>query len=163
MTLMQSNFYHTIFLFLSFLQILSSQNITCIQTEVLPNALDETSGIISLNQGLSFWTINDGGNDPILFEINSKSEILRRVVLKNASNIDWEDLTTDFEQYVYIADCGNNTNRSDKHAIYQILISDLITKDSISSKRIEITFDPIKPLKKRHLDIEAMCWVDHKL
>ena len=163
MALKHSNLYYALFLFLSFLQILNSQNITCIQTEILPKVLDETSGIISLNQGLSFWTINDGGNDPILYEINSKSEILRRVVLKNATNIDWEDLTTDYKQYVYIADCGNNINRSEKHAIYQILISDLISKDSIFGKRIEITFDPIKPIKKRHLDIEAMCWVDQKL
>jgi len=94
MALKHSNLYYTLFLFLSFLQILGSQNITCIQTEILPKALDETSGIISLNQGLSFWTINDGGNDPILYEINSKSEILRRVLLKKSTTTGWEDLNT---------------------------------------------------------------------
>ena len=37
----------------------------------LPAELQESSGLLSLNSGITFWTHNDGGNDPVLYEIDT--------------------------------------------------------------------------------------------
>lgn len=72
----------------------------------LPEKLRETSGLAYFNQTL--WTINDGGNTNELFQIDEYTgKILKRVVVTNSKNRDWESLASD-KQFIYIGDFGNN-------------------------------------------------------
>ena len=96
-----------IFILLSYLSF--SQKIT--KSFNLSKLLDETSGLEILED--YFITHNDSGNDPALYYLNKKGEIIQKRLLEGHTNIDWEDITKD-EAYFYVADMGNNyDNRKD--------------------------------------------------
>lgn len=78
----------------------------------LPQAVNETSGLIYWNGGL--WTHNDSGNEPVLFKLDTISgEILQTITIAGAENIDWEDIAQD-DTRIFIGDFGNNQgNRTD--------------------------------------------------
>lgn len=102
----------------------------------LQDSLKETSGLILLNDRLI--THNDSGGESALYEIDSVSGgILRKVIVENASNYDWEDLCFD-DTHIYIADFGNNSGNRTNLRIYRVLISDYLTtpNDTISADTI---------------------------
>ena len=90
------------FIFLTSFFILSSQEIESVK---LPDKLKETSGLEYLNK--DFITINDKGNDPIVYRFDTSGGILSEIIIKG-KNIDWEDLASDNNGNLYIADTGNN-------------------------------------------------------
>lgn len=93
----------------------------------LQDSLRETSGLTYLNQRLI--THNDSGRKPALYEIDSVSgEIIRTVVISNATNVDWEDICQD-GTYLYLGDFGNDGSRTDLK-IYRLLISSYLTTDN---------------------------------
>jgi len=78
----------------------------------------ETSGLIYFDG--SFWTINDSGNENILYRIDPASgAVSAEIEVKNAANIDWEELTQD-QDYIYIADIGDNTLKRAEKQVYRI-------------------------------------------
>ena len=80
------------------------QNIT--STTLLSDTLNETSGL-ALVQG-RLITHNDKGGEPKLYELDTlNGQLLRTVIVENATNVDWEDLCTDAD-HLYIGDMGNN-------------------------------------------------------
>jgi hypothetical protein len=87
--------------------------------------LAENSGMIWWNNLI--WQHNDGGGEPAIYATDTASNvILRRVSLKGAVNIDWEDMAQD-DQYIYIADVGNNTNGArPRFMIYKIAKSMIV-------------------------------------
>jgi hypothetical protein len=78
----------------------------------LSDTIKETSGLLFFNRQL--WTINDSGNQPEMYQIDSTNgNVLRTVVIRNTVNTDWESITQD-DSNVYIGDFGNNAgNRKD--------------------------------------------------
>ena len=75
------------------------------------------------------WTINDSGNEAILYGIDTVSgNLVREVHIVGAENTDWEAITQD-ENNIYIADNGNNFRTRHNYKIY------VISKDSISKER----------------------------
>ena len=85
----------------------------------LSKKLDETSGLEIINKQLV--TINDSGNDPVLFYINESGNILDERKLNCCKNSDWESLAADSD-YVYIADFGNNYDTRKNLSIIKIPI-----------------------------------------
>tara|TARA_B100000963_G_scaffold255913_1_gene224510 strand:+ start:304 stop:1134 length:831 start_codon:yes stop_codon:yes gene_type:complete len=85
----------------------------------LSKKLDETSGLEIINKQLV--TINDSGNDPVLFYINESGNILDERKLNCCKNNDWESLAADSD-YVYIADLGNNYDTRKNLSIIKIPI-----------------------------------------
>ena len=71
----------------------------------LPISVYETSGLEIINNDLI--TINDSGNPSNLYYLNEEGEILFRRMFNELKNNDWEDLSAD-EEFIYIADIGNN-------------------------------------------------------
>ena len=65
----------------------------------------ETSGLEIINNNLI--TINDSGNPSNLYYLNQDGELLFKRMFNELKNNDWEDLTAD-EEFIYIADIGNN-------------------------------------------------------
>ena len=125
--------------FVLFLSSLShGQQITLITA--LQDSVQETSGLIYLNGKLI--THNDSGGGPILHELDSISgNVIRSVVIENATNIDWEDLCYD-STYIYIADMGNNTGDRTDLKIYRLLISDYLTtpNDTLTADTILFSY-----------------------
>ena len=105
----------------------------------LQESLNETSGLIFINQKLI--THNDSGGKPELYEIDSISgEIIRTVVVSNATNVDWEDICND-STYLYIGDFGNTGSRTDLK-IYRLLISSYLTtaNDTVTVDTIQFHY-----------------------
>jgi hypothetical protein len=105
----------------------------------LQESIKETSGLVYLNQKLI--THNDSGGKPELYEIDSISgEIIRTVVISNATNVDWEDICND-STYLYIGDFGNNGSRTDLK-IYRLLISSYLTtlNDTVTVDTIQFHY-----------------------
>src|SRR6056297_4303255 len=96
--------------FFGFWSVVLGQSSTLIQP--LNDAMSESSGLINI-QG-RFITHNDSGGESILYEIDTLSgEIARMVTVIGTENTDWEDLASD-DTYIYIGDFGNNAgNRTD--------------------------------------------------
>jgi hypothetical protein len=89
----------------------------------LADAVAESSGLLYL--GGKLWTLNDSGNTPELFRIDSTSgRVVQQVRLTNATNVDWEDLTAD-AQYVYVGDFGNNPGNRRDLRILRVAQADL--------------------------------------
>lgn len=91
----------------------------------LDDSIKETSGLICLDERLI--THNDSGGEAALYEIDTISgTILRKTIVANANNIDWEDICLD-SNYIYIGDFGNNSGSRTNLCIYRLLISDYLT------------------------------------
>lgn len=106
----------------------------------LQNDLIETSGLLWLDNRLI--THNDSGGEAALFEIDSTTgDVQRKVVIENASNVDWEDLCLD-DTYIYIADFGNNSGSRTNLRVYRALITDYLNtpNDTISAEVISFEY-----------------------
>ena len=108
-------FYIIIFLFTN--TIIFSQKV--VQDINLSKKLDETSGLEIIGDQLI--TINDSGNNPILFYLDKKGNILNERRLDCCKNNDWESLAVD-DEFIYIADMGNNFDTRKNLSIIKIPI-----------------------------------------
>ncbi|MEO1413447.1 MAG: T9SS type A sorting domain-containing protein [Bacteroidota bacterium] len=89
----------------------------------LPADLEECSGLLWLDGQL--WGHNDSGNPAILYQLDTlDASIRRRVVLANANNVDWEDLSAN-QDFVFIGDFGNNDGSRRDLRIYRFPRTDL--------------------------------------
>lgn len=105
----------------------------------LPSAVTESSGLIFYNGKLI--TLNDSGNTPQLFEIDTVSlAITRTITVENAENVDWEDLTQD-AGFIYIGDFGNNLGSRTDLAVYKISKVDFDTSDSVAAEKIAFSYE----------------------
>lgn len=125
----------------------------------LPISIKESSGLIVSNSN-SFWTHNDSGNPPVLFNIDSTGKIIQIKRISNATNVDWEDLTSDEEGNYYIGDFGNNKQNRKELQIYKIPNPEADSKERIKATTISFSFPdqfqfPPKPAH-RNFDMEAM-------
>jgi len=103
-----------------------------------PSELNENSGMTEFDGVL--WNINDGGNSAVMYGYDvEKNAIKQKVVIKGATNIDWEDITRD-EQHIYIGDFGNNLGDRRDLKIYIINKADLAEDVDTVSASGEIAF-----------------------
>jgi len=85
--------------------------------------IDESSGLSLIDNSL--WTINDGGDESNLYQINKDTgKVERTVRVENADNRDWEELASD-KNNVYIGDFGNNKGERTDLKIYKMSKAEL--------------------------------------
>ena len=100
-----------------------TQSLTPDQLTELPMSLGEVSGVL-LN-GTDHWILLDSGNGNRLYRVDPVSgDVLQEVTLLNASNVDWEEITTD-GTWVYVADIGNNAGARTDLRIYRFPLAEL--------------------------------------
>jgi len=107
---------------------------------LLDDLVDESSGLIFLNNNLI--TFNDSGGNNSLYEIDIVTgEVIRTVDIINATNYDWEDITIDSE-YIYVGDFGNNYGNRQDLLIYKISISDFLntSDNTVSAEHINFSY-----------------------
>ncbi|WP_426431478.1 hypothetical protein ACPX19_03335 [Winogradskyella sp. HB-48] len=114
------------------------------------NALEEASAAETIPQSPLIWTIEDAGNDNNLYGLNTSGKIVKQIAVLNASNIDWEDLTSDEQGNLYIGDFGNNNEKRKHFRILKINHKDL-SKKVTNADIIEFTL----PKKQDSKDFEA--------
>ncbi len=124
----------------------------------LPSDLKEVSGVESIPNSTNFWMVNDSGNHPRVYVVNTKGKIQKTVYVEG-KNRDWEDLTTDKEGNLYVGDFGNNANDRKHLRVYKLSANDLKNKKNIDPEVIKFSFPNQKkfpPKKKdRHFDVES--------
>ena len=124
----------------------------------IPMELKEVSGLAIDEKNAVLWMINDSGNKPILYGLNTEGQIIRDIRIK-AKNRDWEDLTMDPFGTIYIGNFGNNDNDSKGLSILKVSKDELLTSDNIKVDRINFVYPEQKEFppkkKKRHFDCEA--------
>ena len=138
-------------------------SVKIIDTLVLPKIINETSGLEILND--VFVTHNDSGGEPSLYFFNLSGEIINSIKIEKENfweiyNNDWEDITAD-EDYLYIADTGNNFGTRDNLNIIKVKISDFSIDD-----KIDIFYsdqESFFPSSKHKYDAEALLIIEDKI
>ncbi len=87
--------------------------------------ITESSGlVVSKCQKNVFWTHNDSGDNAFIFALDAKGEKLGTWKVKEAKNIDWEDIAAiknaDGKCFLYIGDIGNNVRVRGEFTIYLV-------------------------------------------
>lgn len=132
----------------------------------LPPVLEEVSGIETVKGSDLIWMLNDSGNASTLYGVTEKG-IIQKTLEINADNNDWEDLTTDSEGNLYIADFGNNRNTRKNLVILKVNNKDLASTEKVAVERIEFSYPEQKtfPPKKKQFffDAESVFWMNDHL
>lgn len=117
----------------------------------LPDIVNETSGLCKWNDDII--TINDSGNRSFLIQLGVPSgELIRKVIIKDAMNVDWEDLGYD-SLHLYIGDIGNNFGLRKKLKIFYVK-SELLKDSSVikaKSHRIKYSYPD---QNKRYINVQ---------
>jgi len=102
----------------------------------LPKKLKEVSGIAFSQDQKTIWAIEDAGNKNVVYGLNRQGELVNDVLVENAENNDWEDITKDAAGNIYIGDFGNNENDRQNLSILKL---DLKNDSQKSTKVIQTT------------------------
>ncbi len=126
-------------------QELFAQTITPRTIAELSIIMRESSGIVTTGKE-GFWTINDGTNGARLHAADTSGNVYRTINLTNASNYDWEDMTTDPDGNMYIADTGDKnaayspSQAYDDLSIYKIPNPDYHCDNNVTAEIIHLRF-----------------------
>jgi hypothetical protein len=138
-----------------------------------PTEISESSGLIYIPEGILpnqkdlYITINDSGNDPVVFFLSSKGNIIKKVWIKNG-NVDWEALAVDKDfKNVFIGDFGNNSNKRKDLKVLKVPLKPMWVRDTIEASEIlfsypeQFSFPPAPD--SLMFDTEAFFWQRSKL
>jgi len=120
-------------------------------------SLKEVSGIEYINGSL--WALEDSGNKNSIYKLDAKGKIEEEIVIGNAKNTDWEELTSDKEGNLYIGDFGNNDSERKDLTIYKLNAGSLNTVAAV----ITFFYPEQKefPPKKSELIFDAEAFFEH--
>lgn len=128
--------------------------------------LKEISGLTRCISG-GLWALNDSGNKPELFLISETGNILKKVTIAKATNVDWEELARDDSGNIYIGDFGNNRNNRQDLRIYVVRERDLLASDEVIPQVIDFSYSDQSafppPKTDQNFDMEAMVHFGNKL
>lgn len=132
---------------LTLLVLLSSCSVRLMDKNILQCA-SETSGLAVSEDTSQLYTIEDSGNGPHIYEISKDGKYLGRWDFMHRSNVDWEAMADDTNNY-FIGDIGNNLRNRDTLTIYQKLVASCPFDDMAKTRFI--CDHPLAPF-----DFEAM-------
>lgn len=132
----------------------------------LPLPQQEVSGMLQVDGMI--WICLDSGNPNKLYQVDTVSgDVLRELELTNASNVDWEEVTTD-GTWVYVGDFGNNAGARTDLRVYRFPlealsgVSDAVVVDTIRFQYADQSdFTPV--LDGTNWDAEAFLALDDSL
>ncbi|MEO8138948.1 MAG: hypothetical protein ABI742_04835 [Gemmatimonadota bacterium] len=106
-------------------QLLAPRPVVAVKTGAMQDPdLTESSGVIrSRTMPHVLYTINDSGNDPVIFAIDSSGRPLGRWLVPGVRNRDWEAISIGAcpaESCIYIGDTGDNEERHKTVTIYRV-------------------------------------------
>lgn len=99
----------------------------------LPAVITESSGLTIPTEN-RFFSHNDSGSEPVLFQFDSTGSLLKSDTIPWALNTDWEDLAFDRNTGVhYIGDFGNNGNNRTDLRIYKLRMIDSVNWQNLGT------------------------------
>lgn len=102
----------------------------------LPKKLKEVSGIVLSHDKNTIWAIEDQGNKNVVYGLDMQGKLVTDVLVDNAENNDWEDITKDTQGNIYLGDFGNNDNNRQNLAILKLDLKDTTQK---TTKAVQTT------------------------
>ena len=135
-----------LFLVFHFAVVAKAQNVAPVAEKIceLKDArINESSGLAASRKYSAselLITHNDSGGEPKLFYVNLHGETVAEVLLKGATNIDWEDMAIT-DDWIYVGDIGDNMRKRESVTIYRLR---------------EPEFNPRKTGQKREATCEKM-------
>lgn len=123
----------------------------------LSKKIDETSGLEIVDG--QFITHNDSGGDPKLYYLDKNGKIVKERKIEGVRNHDWEDLTKD-DQFIYVADMGNNYDTRKNLSIIKIPID---ANNNLKTDIIEFDYPEQIDFRFKQLsqfDAEALISID---
>ena len=119
--------------------------------------LMEISGLTVRND--TVYALTDSGGEDYLYRISDDITILDSLLVPNASNKDWEALTSDNNGNFYVGDIGNNLSRRKDLRIFKF------NKERTDTIHISYGQQQEFPPDKKHMnyDGEALFWSEGKL
>lgn len=143
------------------------KTLKAVKTVKLNAVLNEVSGLASSKD--LYWGINDSGGEATLYGFDQGTyRLKKRIAIKKAFNLDWEELAED-DHYIYIADTGNNIAMRQSVDIYKVSKNDLnaaVNKESVSSSALQIVYRDKQnylPQRRHNFDSEALTVVGDQL
>lgn len=87
--------------------------------------LTEISGLAPSRTTRGVWWVhNDSGDQPRIFAVNNRGQLLARFTVTEAKNVDWEDMASgpgpDGKPALYLADIGNNSASRGELTLYRV-------------------------------------------
>ncbi len=133
------------------------------QTAVLNDSLKENSGLNFLNGAL--YTFNDSGNSAEIFQINKNTGAIEKVFQTGLQNIDWEAISSDSENNLYIGDFGNNLGNRKNLSVYKFQMPSSGTQ--LQGIKLPFYYPEQKTFEPKNLnndfDAEAMIFAHEKI
>jgi hypothetical protein len=134
----------------------------------LPEKLDEISSLEIIDG--YYWGNNDSGGDAELYKIDpTTGKLVQTVKVTNATNVDWEEITSS-DEYIFIGDFGNNMGKRTDLTIYYFPKSKLNSDDEVikvEAQKIEFTYPEQKNFnpgnRTTNFDCEAMFYYKGQL
>lgn len=124
------------------------------KTGQMSGPITESSGLARVAGKETFWTHNDSGSEPALYEVDRAGHLISSRQLAGVQNVDWEDLAQDAAGNLHIGDFGNNGNDRRDLRIDRINLRDFSRTESIRFRyRDQKEFPP--PRRERIYDCEA--------
>jgi hypothetical protein len=127
----------------------------------LSSVVNESSGLARGTRPNSYFTHNDSGGKPALYEVDAQGKLLSTTVIENAKNTDWEDLAQDGQGNIYIGDIGNNSNTRRTLNIYKVKEGQSVAEKISFSYSDQKQFPPGP--EQLNFDCEAFFYLDNHL
>jgi hypothetical protein len=125
----------------------------------LPKKLKEVSGITYFPKTNLIYTLEDSGNANKIYALNSDGKFDKTITITNATNVDWEDITKDKNDNIYIGDFGNNDNERRDLCIYKVAKKELNKDMAVAEYKISFSYPEQTefPPKKKEMfyDVEG--------
>jgi hypothetical protein len=125
----------------------------------LPKKLKEVSGITYFPESGLVYALEDSGNSNKIYALNPEGKLEKTITITNAENVDWEDITKDKNDNLYIGDFGNNDNERKDLCIYKVNKTELNNENAIAEYKISFSYpeqNEFPPSKKQMFyDVEG--------
>lgn len=130
----------------------------------LPKKLKEVSGITYFPKNNLIYTLEDSGNKNAIYALSSDGKLAKTITITNAINVDWEDITKDKNDNIYIGDFGNNDNERRDLCIYKVANNELNKDMAVAEYKVSFSYPEQTefPPKKKELFYDVEGFFEHE-
>jgi hypothetical protein len=99
---------------------------------------------------------------PYFIFLNLNGTLIHQVTIRNAKNVDWEDISSDGKHTLFIGDIGNNNNKRKDLCIYRVNSQGILDSTTVVAEKIrynypeQLNFPPNK--HDLYYDAEALAY-----